>query len=117
MLEKYSASAKRPRERPEKLVALADKYEADLKLMRELYKKADGVEEVAVKKVRAVLDWVWLAWLGLAWIGLEWLGLSFPVVWSRFVAVSDKKNSVPFFLFLASSTHPLSCMYLAFVVR
>ncbi|CAM9926691.1 unnamed protein product, partial [Laminaria digitata] len=50
VLEKYSGGTKRPRERPEKLVALADKYETDLKLMRELYKKADDVEEVAVMK-------------------------------------------------------------------
>lgn len=72
VLEKYSAGTKRSRERPEKLVALAEKYETDLKLMRELYKKADDVEEVAVMKVRTVLDGVGAAWgclgAGLAFV-------------------------------------------------
>ena len=81
VLEKYSGGTKRVREKPEKLVALAEKYETDLKLMRELYKKADEVEEVAIMKVRPVKflfgkAWVGLAWHGLAWLGLTWLGLS-----------------------------------------
>lgn len=44
----------RPRARPEKLVALAYKYETDLEIMRELYSRADEVHEVAIMKVRFV---------------------------------------------------------------
>ena len=73
MLEKYSQGTKRPRERPEDLVLLADKYETDFKLMRELYKKADEVEEVAVMKVRAVVGWLGLTWVSLCRLGVTWV--------------------------------------------
>lgn len=50
--EKYSSStSRRGKPRPETLVALSRQYEKDLKVMRELYKRADEVDEVAVMKV------------------------------------------------------------------
>lgn len=52
MSEKYTAGPRRARARPDQLVKLSHQYETDLKIMRELYKMADGVEEVAVMKVR-----------------------------------------------------------------
>lgn len=49
---KYSSGLRRPRVRPDQLVALSHQYEMDLKIMRELYKRTDEVEEVAIMKVR-----------------------------------------------------------------
>lgn len=50
--EKYSPStSRRGKPRPETLIALSRQYEKDLKVMRELYKRADEVDEVSVMKV------------------------------------------------------------------
>lgn len=49
--DKYCTGQLRLKARPEQLVLLSQKYETDLKIMRELYKRADEVEEVAIMKV------------------------------------------------------------------
>ena len=49
--EKYSCGLRRGKQRPEKLMTMSRQYEVDLKLMRELYKRAEEVEEVAIMKV------------------------------------------------------------------
>lgn len=59
--EKYSTGNRRLKARPDQLVALANKYETDLKIMRELYKRADDVKEVAIMKV-TTLTRCWLVY-------------------------------------------------------
>ncbi|CAN0197407.1 unnamed protein product, partial [Ectocarpus sp. 8 AP-2014] len=48
--DKYCTGQLRLKARPDQLVSLSQKYETDLKIMRELYKRADEVEEVAIMK-------------------------------------------------------------------